>query len=82
MKSKCRKQSPTWCDVGEAKRKGVDDALTFCVTVLTDNMGFTQDQVVEFMKGIAYLSDSVSKGYVNTQDLKRVQLKEYMIDLL
>jgi hypothetical protein len=75
-----KKNSPTWYDVNEAKRKGVDMGLTFCVTVLTDKMGFTQDYVVEFMEGIASLSEGVSQGRVNVADLKSVQLKEDLMD--
>lgn len=75
-----KKNSPTWFDVNEAKRKGVDMGLTFCVTVLTDKMGFDQDKVVEFMHGIADLSTSVSQGRVNLKDLKNVQLEEYLMD--
>lgn len=75
-----KKNNPTWYDVNEAKRKGVDMGLTFCVTVLTDKMGFTQDDVVEFMEGIASLSEGVSQGRVNVADLKNVQLKEYLMD--
>lgn len=75
-----KKNSPTWFDVNEAKRKGVDMGLTFCVTVLTDKMGFDQDKVVEFMQGVANLSDSVTQGRVNLKDLKSVQLEEYLMD--
>lgn len=75
-----KKNPPTWYDVNEAKRKGVDMGLTFCVTVLTDKMGFDQDKVVEFMQGIANLSEGVSQGRVNLRDLKNVQLEEYLMD--
>lgn len=75
-----KKNGPTWFDVNEAKRKGVDMGLTFCVTVLTDKMGFDQDKVVEFMQGVANLSESVTQGRVNLKDLKSVQLEEYLMD--
>lgn len=75
-----KKNNPTWFDVNEAKRKGVDMGLTFCVTVLTDKMGFDQDKVVEFMQCIANLSEGVSQGRVNLKDLKKVQLEEYLMD--
>ena len=32
-KNRAKKENPTWFDVNEAKRKGVDMGLTFCVTV-------------------------------------------------
>lgn len=76
-----RKNNPTWFDVNEAKRKGVDMALTFCVTVLTDKMGFTPDDVADFMGHIAELSDGFCQGRVNLKDLKSVQLSEYKIGI-
>jgi hypothetical protein len=79
-KNRAKKENPTWFDVNEAKRKGVDMGLTFCVTVLTDKMGFDQDKVVEFMNHVADLCVGVNEGRVNLKDLKQIQLEEYKMD--
>lgn len=78
---KGKKPNPTWSDVTEGKQKGVDMALTFCLTVLRDKFGFDDDEAEKFMREIADLSESYLEGRVNLADLKMVQLKEYSTDL-
>lgn len=74
-----KKNNPTWFDVNEAKRKGIETGIILCVTTLTDKMGFDQDKTIELIEGVAKLVVSMSEGRVTLSDLKKVQLDEYLM---
>lgn len=76
-----KKPAPTWFDVNEARRKGVDLAFAICVTVLRDKCGFDDEQLQEYMKHLGTYSTAVRDGVVNVKDLIRVNMEEYNTDL-
>lgn len=80
-KKKGKKPGPTWFDVNEARREGVELSFAICVTVLRDKCGFDDEQLQEYMKHLATYSTAVRDGVVNKADLIRVNMEEYNTDL-
>ena len=60
----------------EAARRGMDRTMVFCLTALADKMGFEQEQLVQFVKVVSDVADSVLKGYVNYDQLHKVLVDE------
>ena len=60
----------------EAARRGMDRTMVFCLTALADKMGFEQEQLVQFVKAVSDVADSVLKGYVNYDQLHKVLVDE------
>ena len=59
-----------------AAHRGMDRTMVFCLTALSDKMGCTREQLIEFVGHVAYLADSVRKGHVRYDDLHRVLVEE------
>ena len=57
--------------------------LTYIIflSVLCDKIGLTDDDLARTYKGCLDLSDSIVKGYVNVEDLRKTLRKERGLDL-
>jgi len=60
----------------DAARRGMDRTMVFCLNTLADKFGWEQEQLVEFIHGVANIADGVIKGYVKYEDLHRVLVEE------
>ena len=72
-------------DVERAERRGqafgVSMAMAIFFTVLLDKHGATAEELQVFWREVCELSDSITKGYVNTADLRDTLAKEYGIEV-
>ena len=59
-----------------AGRRAMDRTMVYCLTTLSDKMGFDREKLLEFLGGVASLSDSVMRGYIKYDDLHRVLVEE------
>lgn len=59
-----------------ASHRGMDRTMVFCLTALSDKMGFEQEQLVRFIGAVSDVADSVVKGYVTYDQLHRVLVEE------
>ena len=61
-----------------AYERGRAIKLTYIIflSVLCDKIGLTDDDLARAHKGCLELSDSIAKGYVNAEDLRRTLQKE------
>ena len=59
-----------------AAHRGMDRTMVFCLNTLADKFGWEQEQLVEFIHGVANLADGVIKGYVKYEHLHRVLVEE------
>lgn len=79
-----RRIPATKADVEKAKRQAQDIAITSAwaifFSVLRDKEGFGYKRLRRVWDGVNYLSDSISKEYVNIDDLVK-ELEEYGITL-
>lgn len=57
--------------------------LTYIIflSVLCDKIGLTNDDLARTYKGCLDLSESIAKGYVNAEDLKKVLREERGLDI-
>ena len=51
-------------------------AYIIFLSVLCDKIGLTDDDLVRTYKGCLDLSDSIAKGYVNAEDLRKALREE------
>lgn len=63
-----------------AARRGMDRTMVYCLTALSDKMGFDREQLITFIAAVANISDSVRKGYVNYEQLHKVLADEMHLD--
>ena len=85
MKKKNPRRRPaTWEDVKRAEKQGQTNGLTLAMviflTVLVDKFA-GEDYIQDVWREVNSLSDSISKGYVDLWDLKKVLEEEYNIVL-
>ena len=61
-----------------AYERGRAIKLTYIIflSVLCDKIGLTNDDLARTYKGCLDLSESIAKGYVNAEDLRRTLQKE------
>ena len=57
--------------------------LTYIIflSVLCDKIGLTDDDLARTYKGCLDLSDSIAKGYVNVEDLRKALREERGLDI-
>ena len=57
--------------------------LTYIIflSVLCDKIGLTDDDLARTYKGCLDLSESIAKGYVNAEDLKKALREERGLDI-
>ena len=70
----------TQADVEKARMQGVSLAMAIFLTVLVDKFNGAE-YIKEVWAAVNSLSDSISKGYVDLFDLKKVLKEEYNIEL-
>ena len=70
----------TQADVEKARTQGVSLAMAIFLTVLVDKFNGAE-YIKEVWTAVNNLSDSISKGYVDLFDLKKVLEEEYNIEL-
>ena len=56
-------------------------AYVIFLSVLCDKIGLTNDDLARTHKGCLELSDSIAKGYVNVEDLKKTLREERGLDI-
>ena len=59
-----------------AARLGMDKTMVYALTALADKMGFTNDQLLEFIGHVGYTADSVKRTRVSYEDLRTVLIEE------
>lgn len=76
-----RKRPATQADIKRAKTKAQNDTIsivaTIFLTVLADKKGFDKEDIKFVWNEINKLSDSITEGYVNVSDLRKVLNEEY-----
>lgn len=72
-------------DLERAKKAATDEAISLAIalflTVMVDKFGYDADKLKAVWDEVNKLSQGVSKGYVNLQDLRRVLIDEYGIEI-
>lgn len=87
MKTKVnpRRRPATQADVQRAKDEATNRAViavwAIALTVLRDKEGFDKDRLAKVWNEALGLSDSISQGYINIQDLLTVLREEAGIDI-
>ena len=56
-------------------------AYVILLSVLCDKIGLTSDDLARTYKGCLDLSESIAKGYVNAEDLKKTLREERGLDI-
>ena len=66
-----------------AYERGRAIKLTYIIflSVLCDKIGLTDDDLARTHKGCLELSESIAKGYVNVEDLKKTLREERGLDI-
>ena len=66
-----------------AYERGRAIKLTYIIflSVLCDKIGLTNDDLVRAHQGCLDLSESIAKGYVNAEDLRKTLQKERGLDI-
>lgn len=64
-----------------AKKEAIDAAWAIFFTVLRDKEGYSQEQLKRVWNSITTISESISAGYVNVNDLKKTLEEEVGIFL-
>ena len=77
---KGKKPNANEAQIRAARNEGSDKTMVFAMTALSDKMGFDREQLLEFIRAVAYVSQSVVKGYVKYEDLHRVLVEEKDLD--
>ena len=79
-----RRRPATLADVNKAKKEAMDIAITsaweILFTALRDKEGFGYVRLRRVLDEVNYISDSISKGYIDIDDLVN-ELKEHDITL-
>lgn len=80
-----RRRPVSQADVTKARKDTVNDALKLSIaiffTVMVDKHGYTAEELKPIWHEVNDLSDGVSKGYVNLDDLQQTLKDEYDIEL-
>ena len=76
-----RRRPLSEADVPKIRDEAIHLAFAIFLTVLKDNFGFDNDQIVFAWERADKLSKSAADGYVNLWDLVGVLKEEYNIDL-
>ena len=63
------------------RSKAIKLAYVIFLSVLCDKIGLTDDNLERTYKGCLDLSDSIAKGYVNVEDLRKTLRKERGLDI-
>ena len=58
------------------RSKAIKLAYVIFLSVLCDKIGLTNDDLAKTHQGCLDLSESIAKGYVNAEDLRRTLQKE------
>ena len=69
MKKKGKAPNASPEQLREAARRGMDRTMVFCLSALSDKMGFETEDLVRFIRAVSDIADSVLKGYVSYDDL-------------
>ena len=59
-----------------AMNNGSDKTMVFCLTALADKEGFDRERLIRFLREVADVADSISKGYVKYEHLHRALVEE------
>lgn len=68
-------------DINRARQDNITIAWAIIFSVLVDKEGFTPDDIARVWQETEDLADSLTKGYVNINDLQRTLEEEYKIQL-
>ena len=63
------------------RAKAIKLTYVIFLSVLCDKIGLTNDDLARTHKGCLDLSDSIAKGYVNVEDLKKTLREERGLDI-
>ena len=63
------------------RAKAIKLTYVIFLSVLCDKIGLTNDDLARAHKGCLELSDSIAKGYVNVEDLKKALREERGLDI-
>lgn len=63
------------------RAKAIKLTYVIFLSVLCDKIGLTNDDLARTHKGCIDLSDSIAKGYVNVEDLKKTLREERGLDI-
>ena len=63
------------------RARAIKLAYVIFLSVLCDKIGLTNDDLARTHKGCIELSDSIAKGYVNVEDLKKTLREERGLDI-
>ena len=63
-------------DVQAARIDGAEFMYTVIIAVCKDKLGIEDEKLLQMGKEIDYFCDSISKGYVKYEDLRRAQADE------
>lgn len=63
------------------RARAIKLAYVIFLSVLCDKIGLTNDDLARTYKGCLDLSDSIAKGYVNVEDLRKALREERRIDI-
>lgn len=81
-----RRRPATEADLIRAQTKAINETITFVMaaifTVLHDKEGFGTKRLQRVLDEFYYLSESLSSGFVNVNDLLRMLLEETKINLM
>ena len=76
-----RRRPATLADVKRAKDKATDDAIKLVVYmvmyVLIDKHGAPKEDIQQLGEEINYVADSIARGYVKCEDIRRTLEEEY-----
>lgn len=80
-----QKRQATQADVNKAKKRAMIDAINtvwaIFFTVMRDKEGYGRKRLCRLWGHVDELSDSIAKGYVSVEDLKKVLADEAGITL-
>ena len=60
----------------QARHDGMDKTMVFCLYALYNKMGFDRDKLIDFIKAVVDVADSITKGYAKYKDIYRVLVEE------
>ena len=63
------------------RSKAIKLTYVIFLSVLCDKIGLTNDDLARTYRGCLDLSDSIAKGYVNVEDLKKALREERGLDI-
>ena len=63
------------------RARAIKLAYVIFLSVLCDKRGLTDDDIIRAHKGCLELSESIAKGYVNAEDLRKTLREERGLDI-